>query len=404
MEFQDPRLEERFNQFKRTYGETAFSNHKKVLEAFHKAKIDSEAFNGSTGYGYADFGRRKLNELYSAIFRSEDALVSSKFASGTHAIYTALRGIVRPGDRIVSLTGALYDTLEKALWNEEGLVRRDGVLYEKFGLTPSGHIDLEAIRGGCLKGARVAMIQRSRGYSQRKAVTVEEIGEAVALIRLHAPGTLVFVDNCYGEFVEDREPIEVGADLAAGSLIKNPGGTIAVSGGYIVGRAELIERIASAFTVPGIGREIGCESSTDLRLMFQGIYLAPKLVEESLLTAYYAALVLEKAGYEVSPDLEEKRSDLIQSVIFHDQGDLIRFVQLIQRYSPVDSMASPEPWDMPGYDHQVIMASGSFIGGSSSELSADGPIRPPFVAYLQGGVSFHYSKLAIDKALEGILE
>lgn len=395
---------ERLDRFREAYAPVAFANHRKVLEAFHKARIDADAFQGSTGYGYADYGRRKLNEVYSSIFRSEDALVSSRFASGTHAIYTALRGILKPGERLVSLTGTLYDTLEKALSGKEGLIGRDGVVYEKVPLGGDGGLDLDYLKRGALNGARVAMIQRSRGYSQRKAVSIDEIGEACRLIREHAPGTLVFVDNCYGEFVEDREPIEAGADLAAGSLIKNPGGTIAVSGGYVVGSRELVEQVASAFTVPGIGREIGCESSTDLRLMFQGIYLAPKFVEEALLTAYYAALVLDRAGYEVSPGLEEGRSDLIQSVVFHDEGDLIRFIQKIQRYSPVDSTARPEPWDMPGYDHQVIMASGSFIGGSSSELSADGPVRPPYVAYLQGGVSFHYSKLVIDKALEEILK
>ena len=400
MEYIIENINEHLNNFRDTFAETSIHNHGKVLRAFKECNITTEAFNGSTGYGYNDYGRAKLNLLFSKIFKSEDALVSSKFASGTHTIYTAFRGLLNYGDKIVSLTGDLYDTLEKAILDENGLVNQMAIVYDKIALNDQGRINLESIKNGDFTNYKMAIIQRSRGYSTRRSITIQEIEEAARLIKEYAPDTLLFVDNCYGEFVEKREPIEVGADLIAGSLIKNPGGTIAESGGYIAGRKSLIDKISNSFTVPGIGREIGCESSMDLRLMFQGIFLAPKIVEECLLTGYYTGLVFNELGYEISPGLFDERTDIIQSITFNDKDKLIKFIQTIQEYSPVDSMAIPHPWDMPGYDCQVIMASGSFISGSSLELSADAPIREPYIAYLQGSTSFSYSKIAIDKAVE----
>lgn len=391
-----------FQEEQQIISETSALNHLKVLSAFQQAKITTEAFHGSTGYGYNDFGKRKLEELYALVFKGESALVSSRFASGTHGIHVVLKGLLRPGDQMVSLTGTLYDTLEKSLSHKEGLIKRDGIVYSRVELIEKEYLDLEYVRRGGLANSRVAFIQRSRGYSQRKAISIQGIEELAQLMKIYAPNTLLVIDNCYGEFVEEREPLEVGADIVVGSLIKNPGGTLALSGSYIVGSKPLIEDIASAFTVPGIGDEIGWESSESLRLMFQGLYLAPGMVEQSLLTSIYTAYRFTSEGFETSPAPGEKRSDLIQSILFHNQEKLITFIQEIQANSPIDSIVKPLPWDMPGYDHPVIMASGSFIGGSSSELSADAPIRPPYAAYLQGGVNLHYSKIAIEKALKAV--
>lgn len=396
------KINEQLNNFRFEYMETSIYNHHKVLMAFKDCNITTEAFNGSTGYGYNDYGRGKLNLLYSKIFKSEDALVSSKFASGTHTIYTVFRGLLKYGDSIVSLTGELYDTLEKALIDDNGLVKQMSLGYDRISLNEQGRINLNLIKNGDFSKYKIAIIQRSRGYSTRRSITIDEIEETAKLIKKHAPDTILFVDNCYGEFVEKREPIEAGADIIAGSLIKNPGGTIAESGGYIVGRKDLIEKVSNSFTVPGIGREIGCEGTISLRLMFQGIFLAPKIVEECLVTGYYTGLIFKELGYEISPGLNDLRTDIIQSVVFNDKEKLIKFIQTIQEFSPVDSMAIPYPWDMPGYDCQVIMASGSFISGSSLELSADAPLRAPYIAYLQGSTSFNYSKIAIDKAVEAL--
>jgi len=391
------------NEFKEKYGLISLYNHKKVLNAFKECNITTEAFTGSTGYGYDDYGRKRLNCLYANIFKGEDALVSSNFASGTHTIYTVFRALLDYGDNIVSLTGALYDTLEKSLHDEDGLIRKLNITFDKVNLTKSGKIDLDIINNEKFGKYKMVIIQRSRGYSTRRSITIEEIEEVAKVIKSKYPNIIIFVDNCYGEFVEMKEPLEVGADIIAGSLIKNPGGTIAISGGYVVGKKPLIEKVSNAFTVPGIGKEIGCESSTDLRLMFQGVFLAPKIVEECLISMCYATLLFAKLGFEISPMINEKRTDIIQSITFNDKKKLIKFIQTIQENSPIDSLAIPLPWEMPGYDCQVIMASGSFISGSSLELSADAPIREPYIAYLQGTTSFYYSKIAIDKAIASIL-
>lgn len=388
-------IDDKLEEFRKKYQQIAIKNHEKVLLAFKNAQVSTEAFNGSTGYGYSDFGRVKLNQLYSYIFKGEDSLVSGNFASGTHAIYTAIKSFVAPGDTVVSLTGVLYDTIDKAIKEEEGLINKYAINFQQWEMVDN-KININKIIAGSLEKAKIAIIQRSRGYSIRKSITIEEIKVIAQLIKKYAPNTILFVDNCYGEFVEDREPLEVGADVIAGSLIKNPGGSIAVSGGYVVGKKELIKKVADGFTVPGIGREIGCESSESLRLMFQGIFLAPKIVEESLLSACYLALVMEDLGFKVNPKYNEYKTDIIQSIYFENKDNLVEFIQALQYYSPVDSFIKPLPWDMPGYKHQVIMASGSFISGSSLELSADAPIRKPYIAYYQGGVSWYYSKLAID--------
>ncbi|MDD2370791.1 MAG: methionine gamma-lyase family protein [Firmicutes bacterium] len=390
------------NNYKGQYSIISAYNHKKVLEAFRECNITTEAFTGSTGYGYSDYGRKKLNSLYANIFKGEDALVSSNFASGTHTIYTVFRALLNYGDSIVSLTGELYDTLEKSLNDENGLIKKLNITYDKLELNDDSSINLNNIKNEQFSKYKLVIIQRSRGYSTRKSIRIDEIEEVAKIIKKNYPNTIIFVDNCYGEFVEMKEPLEVGVDIIAGSLIKNPGGTISVSGGYIVGKKSLIEKVSNEFTVPGIGKEIGCESSTDLRLMFQGIFIAPMIVAECLTTCYYTALLFTKLGYEISPAIDDERTDIIQSITFKEKEKLIKFIQVIQEYSPIDSLAVPYPWDMPGYDCQVIMASGSFISGSSLELSADAPIRAPYIAYLQGTTSFHYTKIAIDKAVEAI--
>ncbi len=390
------------NIFRKEYSVISIFNHEKVLNAFLECNITTEAFTGSTGYGYDDYGRRKLNLLYANIFKGEDALVSSNFASGTHTIYTAFRALLDYGDKIISLTGELYDTLEKSLNDENGLINKLKLDYDKIDLTGLGKINMDILKDEKFKNYKMVIIQRSRGYSTRRSITISEIEEVAKVIKAKYPDIIIFVDNCYGEFVEMQEPLEVGADIIAGSLIKNPGGTIALSGGYIVGREKLIKKISCEFTVPGIGKEIGCENSNDLRLMFQGIFMAPKIVEECLLSVHYAGLLFEKLGFEISPTIDEKRTDIIQSITFKNKNKLIKFIQTIQKFSPIDSSAVPYPWDMPGYNCQVIMASGSFISGSSLELSADAPIREPYIAYLQGSTSFYYSKIAIDNSFEAI--
>lgn len=383
-----------------------FKNHEKVLAAFKKNRVGVDCFQGTTGYGYNDYGREVLNKVYQDVFRGEAALVSSHFLSGTHTLHTVLKSLLKKNQKtkVVSLGGPLYDTFKNALTDPEGLIAQGRIDYKEVELTKEGNLDLEIIASSALDGVDIALLQRSKGYSLRKSFSIEEIAKATKTIKEKHPQITIFVDNCYGELVEEREPLEVGADIIAGSLIKNPGGTLVSTGGYVVGRKDLIESVAQEFTVPGIGGEIGATDGVSLRLMFQGLYLAPKIVAEGIYGAIYASLLFSKMGYQVEPLPGSKRTDMVQSIFFHSEEELIRFCQLVQENSAVDSFVTPYPWEMPGYEHEVIMASGSFIAGSSSEFSADAPLKPPYVAFLQGGVSLSYNKIALDKMVRSFVK
>lgn len=383
---------------------TAEYNALKVQKAFADHRVGAAHLSGSTGYGYDDRGRDTLDQVFAAAFDAEDALVRHSFVSGTHAIATALFGLLRPGDRLLSLTGAPYDTLEEVIGlrgEGNGSLKDFGIRYAQTELK-DGFIDLEAA-ARMAPEAKVAYIQRSRGYSLRRAFTAEEIGQAVRAVKDANPDMIVLVDNCYGEFVQPVEPTGAGADLLAGSLIKNPGGGIARTGGYIAGRRELVELCAQRLTSPGMGREVGC-SLDELRWMYQGLFFAPTVVASALKTAVFAASLFELMGYEVSPRFCEDRADIIQAVILRDSGKLLRFCEGIQRGSPVDSMVRPEPWDMPGYGCQVVMAAGTFTLGASIELSADAPMREPYAAYMQGGLTYPAGKLGVMMAADRLLQ
>ena len=363
-------------------------------------------FNGTTGYGYNDRGREKLEELFSNIFKTEDALVRHNFVSGTHTLTTALFGILRPGDSFLSVTGKPYDTLEDVIGS---LDKNQGSLYN-FGINFE-YIDFEKNKEKYCnsiktklseKKFKMVYIQRSRGYSLRDSLSVSQIKDIVLLVKNINPEIIVMVDNCYGEFVEKQEPSEVGADLIAGSLIKNPGGAISPTGGYIAGRKDLIDLCSYRLTAPGIGKEVGATLGTN-RELFMGIFNAPNVVAESLKTAVFASALFEILGYEVYPKFNENRCDIVQSIVLKSPQNLINFCKGIQEGSPIDSFVSPEPWEMPGYESKVIMAAGTFISGSSIELSADGPLREPYTVWLQGGTNFYASKIGIMKAAQRIL-
>ncbi|MEV2457075.1 methionine gamma-lyase family protein [Paenibacillus larvae] len=374
----------------------------KVIEAFQENQVSDFHFSSSTGYGYNDRGREVLDLVYARVFGAEAALVRPHFASGTHTIGTALFGLLRPGDELLYITGAPYDTLHKVIGKEKdgtGSLRDWGVLYNEVQLTPGGTPDWEAIRGAINGHTRVIGIQRSKGYAWRPAFTIRQIEEMIRFVKKLNPHVIVFVDNCYGEFTEDQEPTEVGADLIAGSLIKNPGGGIAATGGYVAGRADLVELAANRLTAPGIGSEVGAMLGTT-RTMYQGLFLAPHLVGQAVKGALFAAAVFEDLGFLTHPSSQELRSDLIQAIRFTSPEHLITFVQGIQKASAVDAHVTPEPWDMPGYEHPVIMAAGTFIQGGNLELSADAPIREPYTAYMQGGLTYSHCKLGVLTALQ----
>ena len=382
-----------------------FNNTKKVLNAFKKYKISEAHLNGTTGYGYGDLGREAIENIFSDIFKAEDSIVRSQLISGTHTIATALFGILRPGDTVISINGKPYDTLDEVIGIVENpsSLKAFGVKYEQIEMK-NGKFDLEAIKNRVEKNdIKLIITQRSRGYLYRDAFTMDEFEEVFKIIREVNKTAIIMVDNCYGEFVEEREPIEVGADIAVGSLIKNAGGGIAQTGGYIVGKKEIVELISDRYSAPGLGKEGGASFNHN-RQILQGIFTAPHTVNQSLKTAVFAAYMLEKMGYEVSPKYNDKRSDIVQMIKFQDPKKLIRFCQGIQSASPVDSHVVPEPWDMPGYTDQVIMASGAFTAGSSIEISCDGPIRAPFVAYLQGGLTFASGKIAVIEAIKHLNE
>ncbi len=381
----------------------AQANAEKMLAAFQKHRVSAAHLVGTTGYGYDDLGRDTLDKIFAQVFGAEAGLVRSQFVNGTHTITCALMGILRPGDLVISAFGAPYDTLLGVIGvtgNAPGNLLELGIRYREVPMTNTLEPDIPGIRQAVREqGAKLLMLQRSRGYSVRAALTVEEIGTIIRAAKEANPNILVFVDNCYGEFVEDKEPTEVGADIMAGSLIKNPGGGIAPTGGYIVGRADLVEAAAMRLTCPGIGRECGCSQDVN-RLLYQGFFLAPHVTAQALKTAVFCAAVMEEQGYTTSPGVEARRGDIVQTVEFRKPELLRAFCRGVQMGAPVDSYVTPEPWDMPGYEDQVIMAAGAFVQGASIELSADGPMRPPYMAYLQGGITYESGRLGILLALE----
>jgi cystathionine beta-lyase family protein involved in aluminum resistance len=381
--------------------QTVLLNQAKVLNAFQVVGIGDSHFAASTGYGYSDVGREKIEELFGRTFRGEAALVRIQIASGTHAIACGLFGSLKPGDRLVSAMGRPYDTLCQVIQGAPGSLVEWGVAYAEVAPTDQGQPDLasiaEAVRS---PGTRTLFIQRSPGYSDRPGLSIETIEQIIQAAKQANPNLICLVDNCYGEFVSDREPLEVGADLVCGSLIKNPGGGLAPAGGYVIGRADLVERAAARLIAPGIGREVGANLGMN-RLLLQGLFLAPHITGEAIKGAQFTAALFEALGFGVSPTFDAPRTDLVQAVHLGGPEALIAFCQTVQRCSPVDAHVRPEPWAMPGYTDPVIMAAGTFIQGSSIELSADGPMRPPYTAFFQGGLTREH---VICAALGGAYE
>lgn len=380
-------------------------NQQKVLSAFINNRVSETDFAGSTGYGYGDTGREKLDRIYADIFGAEDAIVRHTFTCGTHTLAVALFGVLRPGDTMLCVTGTPYDTIHSVIGiSGEGMgsLKEFGVKYKQVDLDPNGRPDMEAIGKALETKPKMVYIQRSRGYSLRPTLSVDEIGKIAQLVHSKCDA-VVMIDNCYGELVEKIEPTQVGADLMAGSLIKNAGGSIARTGGYIAGRADLVDLCAYRATTPGLGKEVGCTLGEN-RNMFMGIFHAPHVVGESLKAAVFAAALFENFGFKVTPTSDESRHDIIQALCLENPDRLIEFCRGIQSGAPVDSYVTPEPWDMPGYDSKVIMAAGAFILGSSIELSADAPLREPFAVWMQGGINFHSAKTAIMLAAEGLAQ
>ena len=379
-------------------------NSLKVLSAFHKHQISDVHFNSTTGYGYGDIGRDTIEEVYSTIFHTEDALVRSQFISGTHALTVTLFGLLRPNDTLLSINGKPYDTLDEVI----GIVPNDsslksfGVNYEQIDLIDDD-FDYKSIENRLRESfVKVIEIQRSKGYSTRKSISIEKVEKVIKLIKEVSPNTIVMIDNCYCEFVTKKEPSEIGADIVVGSLIKNLGGGIAPNGAYVVGKKDLIKLVAERLTAPGEGKEVGPTLGINKQLL-QGLFMAPSVVASSLKTAVFASRMLEELGFEVEPRYNDERADIVQNIIFNDPEKLIKYCQGIQQASPIDSNAIPEPWDMTGYTDKVIMAAGAFTQGSSIELSCDGPIRPPYIAYMQGGLTYQYGKLGVMKAISNII-
>ncbi|MHA0855295.1 methionine gamma-lyase family protein [Paenibacillus sp. CMAA1364] len=381
-------------------------NQWKIIDAFQKHKVSDFHFAGSTGYAYNDRGREVLDLVYADVFGAEAALVRPHFASGTHTISTALFGVLRPGDELFYITGRPYDTLHKVIGEAGdglGSLLDFGITYREAALQEDDSIDWDAVEKGITASTKVIGIQRSRGYDWRASFTIEQISEMIIRVKAIKPDVIVFVDNCYGEFTEEYEPTDVGADLIAGSLIKNPGGGIAETGGYICGKGKYVEQASYRLTAPGIGSEVGAMMGTT-RSIYQGLFLAPTIVGQAIKGSIFAAAMFEKFGFETKPAWHEKRTDLIQAISFSGSEHLIAFVQGIQRAAAVDSHVVPEPSEMPGYEHPVIMAAGTFIQGGSLELSADAPIREPYIAYMQGGLTYSHVKYGVLKALQNMVD
>lgn len=394
-------LQERFKKI----DDIAEYNQMKVIHAMQQCRVSEACLLGTTGYGYNDTGRDTLEKVYAAVFHTEDALVRPQITCGTHALALALMSNLRPGDELLSPVGKPYDTLEEVIGirPSKGSLREYGISYRQVDLLADGSFDYEGIRAAIGPKTRLITIQRSRGYQTRPVLSVARIGELIHFIRQIKPDVICMVDNCYGEFVETTEPTDAGADMVVGSLIKNPGGGLAPVGGYIAGRKECVENAAYRLTSPGLGKDVGASLGI-LPSFYQGLFMAPIITAAALKGAVFAANVYEKVGFPVFPDSTQERYDIIQAVTFGSPEGVIAFCEGIQAAASVDSFVIPEPWDMPGYDSQVIMAAGAFVSGSSIELSADGPIKPPYTVYFQGGLSFPHAKLGILKTLQNLTD
>ena len=392
-------LTERFAGFDRTFE----YNQLKVLRAMQECRVQESYLNGTTGYGYNDSGRDALESVYAKIFDTEDALVRPQITCGTHALHLALASNLRPGDELLSISGRPYDTLEEVIGirPSRGSLAEYGVTYAQTDLLPDGSFDLNGIKSAITEKTKMIAIQRSKGYQTRPSLSVEQIGEVISFVKNINPDLIVMVDNCYGEFVERIEPTNVGADMAVGSLIKNPGGGLAPTGGYIAGKRECIENAAVYLTSPGLGKEVGASLQV-LRSFYQGLFLAPSVVNAALKAAVFASALFEKLGFDTIPNAYEDRHDIIQAVTLGSKEAVIAFCRGIQAASPVDGFVIPNPSPMPGYDSEVIMAAGTFVSGSSIELSADAPIRDPYAVYFQGGLTFMHAKFGILKALQNL--
>ena len=385
--------------------ELAYKNSKKVLETFQKHNVSQAHFNSTTGYGYDDLGRDTLEKMFADIFGCEDALVRSQFISGSHALTVALFAYLRPGDLMLSITGTPYDTLHEVIGitpNNSSLASF-GVKYDQIDLVDNDFDEEKILNYLQNNTVKLIEIQRSKGYSSRKSLTIDKVEKIIKAIRTIDKNVIIMIDNCYCEFVNELEPVAVGADVMVGSLIKNLGGGIAPNGAYIAGRADLVELAAERLTLPGEGREVGPSLGIN-KSIAQGLFFAPNVVASSLKTSILTSMVLEKLGYDVEPKWNEPRADIVQNIIFGNPEDLIKYCQGIQMGSPIDAFAIPQPWDMPGYGDKVIMAAGTFTQGSSIELSCDGPIRAPFIAYQQGGLTYEYGKLGVKRAIEELIK
>lgn len=394
-------LADRFDEIDRN----AEYNQLKVVKAMQDCKVSEACLLGTTGYGYNDLGRETLEAVYASLFHAEDALVRPQITCGTHALALALMSNLRPGDEILSPVGKPYDTLEEVIGirPSKGSLAEYGITYQQVDLLENGEFDYENIKKTINERTRLITIQRSKGYQTRPTLSVKRIGELIAFVKEIKPDVICMVDNCYGEFVERIEPTDVGADMIVGSLIKNPGGGLAPIGGYIVGKKECVENAAYRLTSPGLGKEVGASLGI-LRDFYQGLFLAPTVTAGALKGAIFAANIYEKLGFKVVPNGTESRHDIIQAVEFGTPEGVVAFCQGIQAAAPVDSFVTPEPWDMPGYDSQVIMAAGAFVSGSSIELSADGPIKPPYAVYFQGGLTFEHARFGIMKTLQSVVD
>lgn len=383
--------------------ETAEYNQLKVVKAMQDTKVSEACLLGTTGYGYNDIGRDTLEQVYAKLFHTEDALVRPQITCGTHALALALMSNLRPGDELLSPVGKPYDTLEEVIGIREskGSLREYGISYRQVDLLPDGGFDWDGIKNAINEKTKMVTIQRSKGYEPRKTLSVERIGELIAFIKGIKPEIICMVDNCYGEFVQRIEPTDVGADMVVGSLIKNPGGGLAPIGGYIAGKKECVENAAYRLTSPGLGKEVGASLGV-LSSFYEGLFLAPTVTASALKGAIFAANIYEKLGFSVVPNATEDRYDIIQAITFGNPEGVISFCKGIQAAAPVDSFVTPEPWDMPGYDAPVIMAAGAFVSGSSIELSADGPIKPPYAVYMQGGLTFPHAKYGMLRTLQSM--
>lgn len=394
-------LSDRFKEIDRV----AEINQLKVVKAMQEARASEACLLGTTGYGYNDIGRDTLEEIYAGIFHTEAALVRPQITCGTHALALALMSNLRPGDELLSPVGKPYDTLEEVIGIRPsmGSLAEYGITYSQVDLLPNGDFDYEGIRKAINEKTKLVTIQRSKGYQTRRSLSVESIGELISFIKSIRSDIICMVDNCYGEFVEVIEPTDVGADMVVGSLIKNPGGGLAPIGGYLAGKTACIENAARRLTSPGLGKEVGASLGI-LKDFYQGLFLAPTVTASALKGAIFASAMFERAGFSVLPTSDEERVDIIQAVTFGKPEGVIAFCKGIQAAAPIDSFVSPEPWDMPGYDSPVIMAAGAFVSGSSIELSADGPIKPPYAVYFQGGLTWPHAKFGILKAFQSVYE